>query len=232
MKTAVDTAIAAMLAARAEHDRVFSKGLARAEFSAVRKANDAMGAANKLAWAALGISMQYIGNDRLLAKLHERSAQLAQEQRDQDVLKAGTIWQDLAPGDIRRTVAYVARQSPDGYSWPTYERFIEILTLPAAATWKDHYFYCGYVHHMYMGKWAGWWELSWDMFDTDEIDLYPIQLVTVSLSKTAHTHFPSLLAELKLFKSAGDAKKNGWAKPLALGDFLFKKKTYILRLVE
>jgi hypothetical protein len=232
MKTAVDIAIEAMDAARAEHDRVFSKGIARADLDATRKANDAIGAAIKLAWAALGIPMQYIGNDRLLGKLHERSAQLAQEQREQDVLKAGTIWQDLAPSDIRRTVAYVARQSPDGYSWPTYERFIEILTLPDAATWKDHYFYCGYVHHMYMGKWAGWWELSWDMFDSDEIDLYPIQLVTVSLSKTAHTHFPSLLAELKLFKSAGDAKKNGWAKPLALGDFLFKKKTYILRLVE
>ena len=86
MKTAVDIAIEAMNAARAEHDRVFSKGLARAELIAVRKANDAIGAANKLAWAALGIGMQYIGNDRLLAKLHERSAQLAQEQRDQDVL--------------------------------------------------------------------------------------------------------------------------------------------------
>lgn len=90
MKTAVDIAIAAMLAARAEHDRVFSKGPARAELGAVRKANDAISAANKLAWAALGISMQYIGNDRLLDKLREHSAQLAQTKRDQDVLKART----------------------------------------------------------------------------------------------------------------------------------------------
>ena len=86
MKTAVDIAIEAMLTARAEHDRVFSKGIARAEPSAVRKANDAIGAAIKLSWAALGIPMQYIGNDRLLGKLHERSAQLAQAKRDQDVL--------------------------------------------------------------------------------------------------------------------------------------------------
>ena len=233
MKNAVDSAIAAMLAARAEHDRVFSKGLARAELDAVRKANDVMGAANKLAWAALGIPMQYIGNDRLLDKLHERSAQLAQDQREQDVLKAGTIWQDLASGDIRRTVAYVAHRSPDGYSWPTYERFLEILTLPDRATWKAHYFHCEYVHFMYMGKWAGWWELSWDVFpDNEELDLYNIMLVTVSLSKTEHTHFPSLLSELTLFKSAGEAKKNGWARPLSTGDFLFKKKTYILRIVE
>ena len=232
MKNAVDTAIAAMLAARAEHDRVFSKGIARAEPSAVRKANDAIGAAIKLAWAALGIPMQYIGNDRLLAKLHERSAQLAQEQRDQDVLKAKTIWQDLETGDIRRTVAYVARQRTDSYSWPTYDAFIAILKLPDTATWKDHYIHCSHVYHMYIGKWAGWWELSWDMFDTDEIDLYPIQLVQDSLSTTEHKNFPSLLAELNLFKSASEAKKNGWSKPLTTGDFFFKKKTYILRIVE
>ena len=232
MKTAADIAIAAMLTARAEHDRVFSKGIARADLDATRKANNAIGAANKLAWAALGIPMQYIGNDRLLGKLHERSAQLAQEQREQYVLKARTIWQDLAPGDIRRTVAYVARQSPDSYSWPTYDAFIAILKLPDTATWKDHYIHCSHVYHMYIGKWAGWWELSWDMFDTDDIDLYPIQLVTVSLSKTVHTNFPSLLAELNLFKSASEAKKNGWSKPLTTGDFFFKKKTYILRIVE
>ena len=232
MKTAVDIAIEAMNAARAEHDRVFSKGIARAEPSAVRKANDAIGAAIKLAWAALGIPMQYIGNDRLLAKLHERSAQLAQEQRDQDVIKAKTIWQDLETGDIRHTVAYVARQSPDGYTWSTYDAFIAILKLPDTAMWKDHYIHCSHVYHMYIGKWAGWWELSWDMFDTDEIDLYPIQLVQDSLSTTEHKNFPSLLAELNLFKSASEAKKNGWSKPLTTGDFFFKKKTYILRIVE
>lgn len=73
MKTAVDIAIEAMLAARAEHDRVFSKGAAQADWTAVRKANDAIGAANALGWAALGIPMQYIGNDALLEKLREHS---------------------------------------------------------------------------------------------------------------------------------------------------------------
>jgi len=147
-------------------------------------------------------------------------------------IRPSGIWQDLEPSDIRHTVAWVARQSPDGYSWPTYDAFTAILKLPDTAMWKDHYIHCSHVYHMYIGKWAGWWELSWDMFDTDEIDLYPIQLVTVSLSKTAHTNFPSLLAELNLFKSTSEAKKNGWSKPLTIGDFFFKKKTYILRIVE
>ena len=227
MKTAVDIAIAAMLAARAEHDRVFSKGPARAELSAVRKANDAMGAANKLAWAALGIGVQYIGNDRLLDKLREHSKQLAQTKRDQDVLKAKTIWQDLEPGDIRRFVAYVCNQT-GSTAFPSFEVFSKLLGIEDQTLFAE----CQHVHAMYIGKWAGWWELSWDVFPTDEIELYPIQLVVVSLSKTEHTNFPSLLAALNLFKSASEAKKNGWSKPLTTGDFFFKKKTYILRVSE
>lgn len=69
MTNAADIAIEAMLAARAEHRRVFSKGAAQAEWADVKKANDAIGTANELGWAALGISMQYIGNDALLEKL-------------------------------------------------------------------------------------------------------------------------------------------------------------------
>lgn len=142
-------------------------------------------------------------------------------------------WSILPPCDIRRQVAWVARQSPDGYSWPTYERFLELNDLPDNIHWKKDYYACGYVHFMYMGKWAGWWELSWDMFPDDEdLRLYPIKLVVVSLSKTEHKAFPSLLAELDLFKSSSEAKKNGWNKPLEEGDFFFKKKTYILRIID
>ena len=84
---------------------------------------------------------------------------------------------------------------------------------------------------MYIGKWAGWWELSWDMFE-HECDLYPIQLVVISLNNTEFTNFAPLLAELLLFKSSSEAKKNGWNKPLEKGDFFFKKKTYILRIID
>jgi hypothetical protein len=84
---------------------------------------------------------------------------------------------------------------------------------------------------MYIGKWAGWWELSWDMFE-HECDLYPIKLTVVSIKDVEYTSFAPLLAELKLFKSSSEAKKNGWNKPIEKGDFFFKKKTYILRIVE
>ena len=226
MKNAVDIAIAALTAARAEHDRVFSKGIARADLDATRKANNSIGAAIKLAWAALGIPLQYIGNDRLLDKLREHSAQLADVTREQDIANAKTIWQDLEPGDIRRIVATVCKQAGTT-TWPVYDEFCRIAKCESL----PFYHQCQHVHSMYIGKWAGWWELSWDMFDTD-CELYPIQLVVVSLADSEHTNFPSLLAELNLFKSASEAKKNGWSKPLTTGDFFFKKKTYILRIVE
>jgi len=140
-----------------------------------------------------------------------------------------TLWKDLDPHDIRRQVAYVASHSSDGFSWPTYEKFIEVMELPDSSLAKTYYYECQHVHTMYTGKWAGWWELSWDMFpDSDE--RYPIKLVVVSLALTEHTHFASLLAEIGIFKSTSEAKKNGWSKLLTAGDFLFKKKTYILRL--
>ena len=227
MKNSVDTVIETYEHALAEHHRVFKAN------GDIRKSGDAISLARKLAFAELGLPMHIICNDSLLDLLRIRSAQLAAAKREQDIAKAKTIWQDLHPCDVRRQVAYVAGQSPDGYSWPTYERFLEIMNLPDNPSWKAHYYHCGYVHFMYQGKWAGWWELSWDMFPDDEdLDLYNIRLVVVSLDKSTHTHFPSLLAELNLFKSASEAKKNGWAKPLTTGDFFFKKKTYILRIVE
>lgn len=227
MKNSVDAIIETYENALTENRRVFkAKG-------DIRKTNDAIGAARISAFNELKLSIHTICNDRLLDKLREHSIQVKQTKRQQDIEKAKTIWLDLEPGDIRRTVAYVANQSTDGYRWPTYERFLEIMTLPDSKVWKDHYYHCGYIHHMYIGKWAGWWELSWDVFpDNDNLDLYNIMLVTVALGETEHTHFPSLLAELNLFKSASEAKKNGWAKPLATGDFLFKKKTYILRIID
>lgn len=69
MTNTVDTVIEALNAARAEHNLVFSKGPARAELSAIRKANDAIGAARELAFAALGIPIHSICNDALLDKL-------------------------------------------------------------------------------------------------------------------------------------------------------------------
>lgn len=136
------------------------------------------------------------------------------------------MWQNLPKGDIRRLVAWICNQS-NSIQFPDYEKFVDIIGK------KDYnlYYECQHVHAMYIGKWAGWWELSWDMFD-HECDLYPIQLVVLSLSDTEFSTFAPLLAELKLFKSSSEAKKNGWNKPLEKGDFFFKKKTYILRITD
>lgn len=136
------------------------------------------------------------------------------------------MWQDLPKGDIRRLVAWICNQT-NSTTFPSYDVFVDLVKIKS----PNLFYECQHVHAMYIGKWAGWWELSWDMFD-HECDLYPIQLMIVSLSGTEHTSFAPLLAELKLFKSSGEAKKNGWNKHLEKGDFFFKKKTYILRVVD
>ncbi len=136
------------------------------------------------------------------------------------------MWQNLSMGDIRRLVAWICNRS-HSTKFPDYNEFTNILGKED----KNLFYECQHVHTMYIGKWAGWWELSWDIFEHD-CDLYPIQLVVISLSNIGFTTFAPLLAELKLFKSSSDAKKNGWNKLLEKGDFFFKKKTYILRIID
>lgn len=218
--------------ALADHRRAFSRGIMATECTAIKKANDAIGYAADLAYKFLKLPKQNLCNEVLLQKLRVQSASIAQAKRESDIQKAQFIWTDLEPGDVRRTVSYVAKRSDDGYSWPTYEKFIEILDLPDNIQCRTHYDFCAHVHSMYIGKWAGRWELSWDMFPNDDVELYPIQLKQVSIKETSIRTFPALLSDLGLFKSSSEAKKNGWNKPLATGDFFFKKKTYILRITE
>ncbi len=79
---------------------------------------------------------------------------------------------------------------------------------------------------------AGHWALSTDILGRGEgIGVFPMALTVVSLGSTEHRTFPPLLAELKLFASTSEAKKNGWNRPLEGGDHLFKKKTYVLRII-
>lgn len=219
MKSSVDDIIKMLEDARAEHRRVFNAN------GDLRKSNNDISVARALAFAELGMPIQAVCNDKLLEMLRERSMEVARAKREQDIVNAKTIWQDLEPGDIRRIVAYVCKQT-DSTAFPSFEVFSKLIGNEDKTLFTE----CQHVHAMYIGKWAGWWELSWDMFDTD-CDLYPIQLVTVSLSNTEHKGFASLLAELGLFKSSSEAKKNGWNKPLEVGDYFFKKKTYILRII-
>lgn len=200
---------------------------------AIANKNNEIVAVRELVFSELAIPVSDICNDDLLVKLYEHRTTTIQQLISNQISIEKNKWKNLEKNDIRRVVAYVAQQSLDGHSWPTYENFLDILKLQDSILWKNHYNYCTHIHTMYIGKWAGWWELSWDVFpDNDEIELYNIALFVISKSETIHTHFPSLLAELKLFKSANEAKKNGWAKPLEIGDFFFKKKTYILRIVD
>lgn len=135
-------------------------------------------------------------------------------------------WETLPTGDIRKFVAQVCNKA-QSTRFPEYEQFVQLTNIED----RDLFYQCQHVHAMYIGKWTGWWELSWDVFE-HECDLYPINLKVASVAGCGYATFAPLLAELGLFKSSGEAKKNGWNKPLEKGDFFFKKKTYILRVVD
>lgn len=133
---------------------------------------------------------------------------------------------DLA--DIRNWALVLVNQSESITNINSYEEFLISNNLPDETWAKSTYNELKHVIFMYVMKEAGQWELSWDVFPDADIDLYPIELKIVNAED--YNSFPSLLAELKLFKSGKDAKRSGWAKPITKGDFFFKKKTYILRI--
>lgn len=54
---------------------------------------------------------------------------------------------------------------------------------------------------------------------------------TVVLEERENT-MAHLLAKLKIFESIGEARKNGWNKPIVAGDFWFQKKTKHVQIVE
>lgn len=140
-------------------------------------------------------------------------------------------WELLEIGDIRKTVATIVKKYNKGIEFPDYNNFVIITKMKDCVQVKDFYHQCKHVYFMYIGKMAGFWELSWDIFPESNCDLYPIQLVVIDSEKTEHKWFFTLLADLQLFKSSNDAKRNGWNKAIEKGDFFFKKKTYILRII-
>lgn len=139
-------------------------------------------------------------------------------------------WSNLDSTDIRRVVSNIVLKN-GGFEFPDYDNFLAITNLKDSNNVVKYFYECKHVHFMYIGKIAGFWELSWDIFDNSDVDLYPMQLVVVDMEKTDHKWFYTLLADIKLFKSANDAKRNGWNKALEKGDFLFKKKTFVLRII-
>lgn len=133
------------------------------------------------------------------------------------------------PLDIRNWALILLGQSKSILEINSYEEFILSNNLSDEAHFKTFYNELCHIIFMYMMKEGGQWELSWDVFPDADIDLYPIELKIIKAED--HNSFPALLAELKLFKSGKDAKRSGWDKPITKGDHLFKKKTYILRIV-
>ena len=115
--------------------------------------------------------------------------------------------------------------------FPTFEQFCQIMNLDYNSQEAlIHWSKCGHIQAMFMGKIADWWELSWDHFGM-EGELIPLHVVVREMDKLEFDSFPPLLTELKLFKSNKDAKNNGWNRKIEKGDFFFKKKTYILRII-
>ncbi len=93
---------------------------------------------------------------------------------------------------------------------------------------NDYWKFLRHVLFMYSMKASGKWELSWDLWpDKDNIDLYPVDLV-----ETTPQEFIEVLLSREVFKSRKDAKRNGWSQAPKPGDYLFKKKTMVVRVIE
>ena len=132
--------------------------------------------------------------------------------------------------DIRKQALMLWGRSESLDKLISYEEFLIVNDLDDKFYYKSHYDLMKHVLFMYSMKDAGCWELSWDIFPTADIDLYPIQLTVLKLEEIDHNAMASLVSELGLFKSTKDAKRSGWGKPITKGDHFFKKKTYILRI--
>ncbi len=114
---------------------------------------------------------------------------------------------------------------------PRLEAWLEERGLEDTPANRDAFYRADHIRWMHEGRDRGWWALNWDVFpETRDGDLVPLKLTVVDLPGCAHRTFAPLLAELGLFPSAKDAKRNGWGKPLTPGDHLFRKGTHVLRL--
>jgi hypothetical protein len=96
-----------------------------------------------------------------------------------------------------------------------------------------------------MGVDKGWWM----SFDETRMEPIPFPLIFVMETRELRKNFcglwetvltlePSdttmahILGNSGIFNSVGDAKKNGWKKPIAAGTFKFKKANVTLEVVE
>lgn len=75
-------------------------------------------------------------------------------------------------------------------------------------------------------------QFGWDL-DADGMPLPGAVVFSKSeLESQGKTLMAHIMAELKIFPSVGQARKNGWDKPLQLGEFTVTKKKIRFRVVD
>lgn len=81
---------------------------------------------------------------------------------------------------------------------------------------------------MQVGMQSGWWS---DV--TERGDPVPNAVVVdKAILSPEQTTMAHILAELGWFQSVTEARKNGWNKPIELGEFWFFKKTKCLKVID
>ncbi len=77
------------------------------------------------------------------------------------------------------------------------------------------------------GSLEGWWEL-----DSNGRKMAFAKVVNISEFEEHENTMAHVLAKVGVFESVSEAKRNGWNKPIELGEQFFKKKTVRLMIVK
>lgn len=86
---------------------------------------------------------------------------------------------------------------------------------------------CRHDRAMQFGQQAGWWEGVGASGDP----IAPAVIVKISALEEHETLMAHVVTKHGFFKSVSDARKNGWDRPIELGEVWLRKKTVCLRLV-
>jgi hypothetical protein len=75
-------------------------------------------------------------------------------------------------------------------------------------------------------------QFGWDL-DENGMPLPPSAVFSISeMQAEGKTLMAHIMAELKIFPSVGQARKNGWDKPLVVGDYTVTKKKIRFKVIE
>ena len=74
----------------------------------------------------------------------------------------------------------------------------------------------------------GWWELD----DDGQMKAPPLVFKLSDFAEVKNPLMAHVMAKAEIFKSIGQARKNGWDKPLTIGEWSVTKKKIIIRVVK